>query len=79
MKILKKRTAASRADLRSSHGTYGNVHVSVCVCVRGRERERERERERRTKDRADGMRERSAHSPRWDSNLYLWHTRPSRP
>ena len=32
--------------------------------------------QRKTKDRADGMREKSAHSPRRDSNLYLWDTRP---
>ena len=37
----------------------------VCVC------------QRKTKDRADSMREKSAHSPRRDSNLYLWDTRPS--
>ena len=36
----------------------------VCVC------------QRKTKDRADGMREKSAHCPRRDSNLYLWDTRP---
>ena len=36
----------------------------VCVCVR------------KTKDRADGMKEKSAHSPRRDSNLSLWDTRP---
>ena len=40
--------------------------VCVCVCVC----------QRKTKDRADGMREKSAHSPRRDSNLYLWDTRP---
>ena len=33
--------------------------------------------QRKTKDRADGMREKSAHSPRRDSNLYLWDMRPS--
>ena len=33
--------------------------------------------QRKTKDRADGMREKSAHCPRRDSNLYLWDTRPS--
>ena len=38
------------------------VCVCVCVCVC----------QRKTKDRADGMREKSAHSPRRDSNLYLW-------
>ena len=32
--------------------------------------------QRKTKDRADGMREKSAHCPRRDSNLYLWDTRP---
>ena len=43
------------------------VCVCVCVCVC----------QRKTKDRADGMREKSAHCPRRDSNLYLWDTRPS--
>ena len=38
--------------------------MCVCVC------------QRKTKDRADGMREKSAHCPRRDSNLYLWDTRP---
>ena len=33
--------------------------------------------QRKTKDRADGLREKSAHCPRRDSNLYLWDTRPS--
>ena len=33
--------------------------------------------QRKTKDRADGMRGKSAHCPRRDSNLYLWDTRPS--
>ena len=42
------------------------VCVCVCVCVC----------QRKTKDRADGMRENSAHCPRRDSNLYLWDTRP---
>ena len=32
--------------------------------------------QRKTKDRADGMREKSAYSPRRDSNLYLWDSRP---
>ena len=32
--------------------------------------------QRKTKDKADGMREKSAHCPRRDSNLYLWNTRP---
>ena len=32
--------------------------------------------QRKTKDRPDGMREKSAHCPRRDSNLYLWDTRP---
>ena len=32
--------------------------------------------QRKTKDRADGMKEKSAHCPRRDSNLYLWDTRP---
>ena len=40
--------------------------VCVCVCVC----------QRKTKDRADGMREKSAHFPRRDSNLYLWDKRP---
>ena len=40
----------------------------ACVCVRVCQR--------KTKDRADGMREKSAHCPRRDSNLYLWDTRP---
>ena len=40
--------------------------VCVCVCVC----------QRKTKDRADGMREESARSPRRDSNLYLWDMRP---
>ena len=40
--------------------------VCVCVCVC----------QRKTKDRADGMREKSAHCPRRDSNLYLWDTHP---
>ena len=39
--------------------------VRVCVC------------QRKMKDRADGVREKSAHCPRRDSNLYLWDTRPS--
>ena len=43
------------------------VCVCVCVCVMC---------QRKAKDRADGMREKSAHSPRRDSNLYLWDTRP---
>ena len=42
------------------------VCVCVCVCVC----------QRKTKDRADGMKEKSAHSPRRDSNLYLCDTRP---
>ena len=42
------------------------VYVCVCVCVC----------QRKTKDRADGMREKSALCPRRDSNLYLWDTRP---
>ena len=41
--------------------------MCVCVCVC----------QRKTKDRVDGMREKSAHSPRRDSNLYLWGTHPS--
>ena len=32
--------------------------------------------QRKTKDRADGLRGKSAHCPRWDSNLYPWDTRP---
>ena len=32
--------------------------------------------QRKTKDRADGMRGKSAHCPRQDSNLYLWDTCP---
>ena len=32
--------------------------------------------QRKTKDGADGMRGKSAHCPRRDSNLYLWDTRP---
>ena len=40
--------------------------VCVCVCVC----------QRKTKDRADGMKEKSAHCLRRDSNLYLWDTRP---
>ena len=44
-------------------------HVCVCVCVCVCQR--------KTKYRADGMREKSAHCPRRDSNLYLWDTRPS--
>ena len=40
------------------------VCVCVCVCVCQRE----------TKDRADGVREKSAHFPRRDSSLYLWDT-----
>ena len=32
--------------------------------------------QRKTKDRADGMGEKSAHSSRRDSNLYLWDTHP---
>ena len=43
------------------------VCVCVCVCVC----------QRKTKDRADSVREKSAHSPRQDSNLYLWDTHPS--
>ena len=45
--------------------------VFVCMCVHVYACQR------KTKDRADGMREKSAHSPRWDSNLYLWNTRRS--
>ena len=41
--------------------------MCVCVCVC----------QRKTKDRADGMREKSAHCPRRDSNPYLWDTRHS--
>ena len=41
------------------------VCVCVCVCVL----------ERKTKDIADGMTKKNAHSPRWDSNPYLWDTR----
>ena len=41
-------------------------HMYMCVCVC----------QRKTKDRADGMRAKSAHSPRRDSNLFLWDTRP---
>ena len=48
------------------NGWWKWVCVCVCVCVC----------QRNTKDRADGMREKSAHSPRWDSNLCLWDTRP---
>ena len=42
------------------------VCVCVCVCVC----------QRKTKDRADGVREKSAHCPRRDLNLYLWDMRP---
>ena len=42
------------------------VCVCVCVCVC----------QRKTKDRADGMREKSAHCLRRDSNLYLRDMRP---
>ena len=38
--------------------------------------ESEEAHQRKTKDRADGMREKSAFCPRRDSNLYLWDTRP---
>ena len=41
------------------------VCVRVCVCVSEKD------------DRAVGMREKSAYSPRRDSNLYLWDMRPS--
>ena len=44
---------------------YVTMCVRACVCVR-----------ERRKDRADGMREKSTHSPQRDSNLYLWDTRP---
>ena len=47
--------------------THTHTHVCVCVCVC----------QKKTKDRADGMSEKSARSPRRDSNLYLWDTRPS--
>ena len=47
-------------------GARARACVCVCVCVC----------QRKSKDRADGMREKSAHSPRRDSNLYLWDTRP---
>ena len=43
------------------------VRVYVCVYVC----------QRKTKDRADGMREKSAHSPRQDLNPHLWDTHPS--
>ena len=46
---------------------FVRVCVCVCVCVC----------QRKTKDRADGMSEKSAHSLRRDSNLFLWDTRPS--
>ena len=52
--------ACARACVRAC------VCVCVCVCVC----------QRKTKDRADGMREKSAHCPQRDSNLYLWDTRP---
>ena len=41
------------------------VNVCVCMC------------QRKMKDRADSMREKRAHCPRRDSNLYLWNTRQS--
>ena len=43
------------------------VCVCVCVCVC----------QSKIKDRADGMRGKSGHFPRRDSNLYLWDMRPS--
>ena len=48
------------------------VSACVCVCVCARAPVCQR----KTKDRADGMREKSAHCPRRDSNLYLWDTHP---
>ena len=54
------------------------VFVRVCSCVRGVRTWRAYVCmcayvcQRKTKDRADGMRQKSAHSPRQDSNLYLW-------
>ena len=50
------------------NGFYCLPHVCVCVGGGGCQR--------KTKDRADGMREKSAHCPQRDSNLYLWDTRP---
>ena len=47
------------------HVAMAIMHVCVCVCVS------------KTKDRADDMREKSAHSPWRDLNLSLWNTRPS--
>ena len=49
----------------------------VCVCVRERERVCMCVCQRKTKDRADGIRRKSAHSPRRDSNLYLRDMCPS--
>ena len=52
------------------------VCVHVYVCVRACVRACVCMCQRKTKDRADGMREKSAHCPRRDSNLYLWDTHP---
>ena len=51
------------ASTTSDTSNTSSVCVCVCVCVCVKERR---------KDRADGMREKSAHCPRRDSNLYLW-------
>ena len=51
------------------------VCVCVCVCVRACVRACVCV-QRKMKDRVGGMREKSAHSPWRDSNLYLWDTRP---
>ena len=55
---------------------YPEMSVCVCVCVCVRACARVCACQRKTKDRADGMREKSSPCPRRDSNLYLWDTRP---
>ena len=48
---------------RGGHGHQASLRLSV---------ESEEVCKRKTKDRADGMSQKSAHSPRQDSNLHLW-------
>ena len=70
--VIHSQTSTRPSEMRLKHqrpnATCWRVHVCVCVCVCVCQR--------KTKDRADGMREKSAFCPRRDSNLYLWDTRP---